>query len=627
MRKVGAYDVWWHLKAAEQILRTGAIPDSDPFSFTAYGRPWVYHSWLSGMALFLFHGLGGTVGLVVARALVAAASSAIVWAVARRRGVDAGLTSILIVAAFFQLQVRALCRPYMFSFLFFAIFHLLLQRAFCAGRLPPTGGSGGRLSREDSFLWGKGGHLLILPCLMLLWVNMHAGFLVGLILIGAYGFAEMVALAAGSRPRNYLSLLLREERGARFRALLVAGTLCLAASAITPYGAGVLMYPFRLLAEVKLVRQVLEWQPTPFKGDFFVFWAMLALFAVVYARSCYHAGKSGVLRPELAQFVVDLLLVGGFAFLAARTVRHMSWFLLAAPPIVGYHICLCRSLAAREDEAEGSAWSEAARRRFYARVAPLFAAVVCFQQLLTGNLGFGLAEGKFPVQACDFMASHNVGGRLYNVYEWGGYVIWRFWPRERVFIDGRCLVYGDPIIGQALDVAHGREGWGQVLDDWDVGKLLLNHRKYDCAHFFEAGGWHCVYWDDYALVAVSDEVAAEAPEMKYFPLSNPAVFDRMLDTSDPDALLAELDSVIAEQPECWTALAERARALVKISATEPEQKQKQKLLSKALEDALESVRLAKRQSDPWRALCACYEALGSSKDAKAASRKAESLAE
>ena len=73
--QLGAYDLWWHLKAGQIIQARWQVPHADPFSFTAAGRPWVYHSWLSGLILWWVWGLGGATGLVLLRAAIASASS------------------------------------------------------------------------------------------------------------------------------------------------------------------------------------------------------------------------------------------------------------------------------------------------------------------------------------------------------------------------------------------------------------------------------------------------------------------------------------------------------------------------------------------------------------------------
>ena len=82
-----AYDLWWHLKAGALVLQERAVPTADPFSFTAAGRPWVYHSWLSGVILTLVWRAGDVAGLTLLRALLISGSLMIAWAAATRRGV------------------------------------------------------------------------------------------------------------------------------------------------------------------------------------------------------------------------------------------------------------------------------------------------------------------------------------------------------------------------------------------------------------------------------------------------------------------------------------------------------------------------------------------------------------
>ncbi|MCD6416638.1 MAG: hypothetical protein J7M08_08080, partial [Planctomycetes bacterium] len=130
-----AYDVWWHMKAGELILRTGAVPHVDPFSFTAGGNPWVYHSWLAGVIFRMAEMAGGLGAVVALRSLLLAASLMICWATARRRGVSPALASVLTLVVCLQLRTRALARPYLFSFVFFAVFAMLLRGAVG----PPAG--------------------------------------------------------------------------------------------------------------------------------------------------------------------------------------------------------------------------------------------------------------------------------------------------------------------------------------------------------------------------------------------------------------------------------------------------------------------------------------------------------
>ncbi len=625
-----AYDLWWHLKAGGLILATGRVPAADPFSFTAAGGPWVYHSWLSGVVLTLVWRAGGMAGLTLLRALLIAGSLMVAWAAATRRGVGAGLASVLVLAVCVQLKMRALTRPYLFSFLFFVLFAVLLRGASrdaeAGGEAdqegvrpqPPRASAG-----EDAFLWGSSGRLILLPVLTVVWANMHAGFIVGLLLIGAFGAGEMVALAARTGTRSYGAVLLKEPEGARFRALFVAGVLCLAACVITPYGAGTLMYPFRLAHGVKLVKEIQEWKPMAFRRDFAIFWATVILGAVIMLRSAYFSAKGGRLRDGIGELVTDVLLMGGFCFLALQAVRHMAWFLLLAPSVLGHHLRVSRR------PVRVPALSDPSRERGAASLYPYVAcvlALVCgIWPLTVGGLPeIGPSGLVLPVKACDYIESEGLDYRAYNSYEWGGYLIWRFWPRRRVFIDGRCLVYGDGIIGQVRSVAAGKEGWEGILDDWDVEMFLVRFRKKESAHLFASGRWRCIYWDDISVIGLRDDVLrSRAPALAEFPLSNPVLFEGTVKEAPVGDILNELDVVLTRDPECWTALAFRARCLVRLAQQRPEGRDA--LFASALGAAQQALELQDGHYDPWRALAEVAAALGNETLAAKADRKAQKL--
>ena len=49
------------------------------------------------------------------------------------------------------------------------------------------------------------------------------------------------------------------------------------------------------------------------------------------------------------------------------------------------------------------------------------------------------AGWRYPDGAARFLLANHIGGPMFNTYEYGGYLMWRLWPQERVFIDGRAL--------------------------------------------------------------------------------------------------------------------------------------------------------------------------------------------
>jgi len=619
LRELVAYDLWWHLKAGENIVRTGIVPRTDPFSYTAEGWAWTYHSWLAGVILYGAHAIGGLAGLVLLKAALITAALLLAWLAARGRGVGAGLASVLCLAAAYQLRTVALARPHLFSFVLSMVFYLVLQHASAEtapGRRPDE-----RSARERDFLWGPGGRLLALPALMIAWANLHGGFMVGLLLIGAFGGGELIAVAARARRGSFARALLMGAEGCRFRALLVTWLLCLLGSFITPYGPGAFLYTFRFMAEIKLAPHISEWKAMPLSADYVTFWGLLVLAGVALPRSLLLCRAAGWWRERAGQFGTDGLLMAGFGLMAVTSVRNLAWFVLLVPPVLGHHLALARSAAGR---ARPEAQAARAPDLPYVCAFCALAAVLLVRHLSGGGFGFGVSAERLPVRACDYLEGAPLKGRIYNAYEWGGYLIWRFWPRRQVFIDGRCLVYGDSGIRQAMDVASGRGNWKAILRQHHVAMILIPYRERDSTHFFRDGDWHCVHWDDTALLAVSDAVRrGHPPGVEFFDLSNPVMFDERLEDSPPAAILEELDLVLAREPRCWTALAFRARCLVRLA--QQDEQARDTHLAAALDAARRAVAINRQGADAWRALAECYEALGRPDQAAHALAKAQSL--
>jgi hypothetical protein len=73
--QIFSFDVFWHLRAGEEILRTRGLPAQDPFSYTSTIR-WMNHEWLSHVLLALSYRVAGFAGLVFLQAVIA---TAITW--------------------------------------------------------------------------------------------------------------------------------------------------------------------------------------------------------------------------------------------------------------------------------------------------------------------------------------------------------------------------------------------------------------------------------------------------------------------------------------------------------------------------------------------------------------------
>lgn len=561
-RSVRAFDIWLHMKSGELILTRHIIHDWDPYSFTAYGRPWNNHQWLGCILLRGVWAWGGTWALVVFRCVVIGIAFVWSWALARRRGVDAGLAMLLVLAGAYQMRMRALTRPYLISFIMFMAVVWVLYGCITRPRLQRRPASGRPFADEDRYLWGQGGGLLLLPALMLCWANLHAGYLMGLVLIGTFGVGEMIGVWASAGGKFRFELL-SGPLGARFRAMLVAGTAAFALCVVTPYGAETLMYPFRLTMTVSLLSRIAEWKPVQFAPAYNVYWCLLIVGWLVMLRAVVVRGLSGQLRGSAGEMATDLLLFGGFSYLPLTGVRHIAWILLLAPVILGKHVFLL----------DGPTGPVAPKRLILASAALALAlALGPLKMIRHGVEPPTIHHPQFPARACRFMERNGlVDLRAYNSYEWGGFLIWLYGPERKVFVDGRCLVYRDDLLAETFAVSDGDIGtepgkpnWRDVLDRWDVKLLLFRHGRYDSSHLFRDRRWRCVYWDDGALVALrADEF--EKRHLLELRTSNPSAFRWKDGPTDPMATLDELDEVLRRAPGGSRALAEKARCFVALA--------------------------------------------------------------
>ncbi|MEY3658031.1 MAG: hypothetical protein RL425_792, partial [Pseudomonadota bacterium] len=73
----GDGDTGWHLAVGEFIWHHRSIPETDPFSYSFRGAPWVAHEWLTDILMYLAFRLGGWAGLAILFGLAFAAFFAI----------------------------------------------------------------------------------------------------------------------------------------------------------------------------------------------------------------------------------------------------------------------------------------------------------------------------------------------------------------------------------------------------------------------------------------------------------------------------------------------------------------------------------------------------------------------
>ncbi len=472
------FDFWWYLASGQRILETRAVPATDPFSYTAEGRPWINHMWATQVLFTLLWERWGRFALIGLKTVTVVATFGVILATMRARGVHPLLASgVTLLAAWAGAEFWH-ARPQTFTYLFVAVLIWLLRPGW--ERRPVT--------------------LLVVPALVVPWVNLHAGFVMAFLVIGIAGLGTALPLLVDPARRS---------AGWRVVGLTaVLGVTAAAASLLNPFGARAILFPLEVVRSVPFMTSTIEWFPPNFHhASFRPLELMLLLLFPAFAWG----------RARLSAADVGLVLV--FANLGLTSVRHVPLFaVVAAPP-------LAAALGAAIAEWRPVDWArirQAVRRRLPslapALTAPgmpvvagavlLLTAVsahwVGIVQVPTNPLRLDLEESRYPERTMAFIRENRLPHQLFSVYAWGGYELWRLYPEYRMFMDGRTHVYGPDVLREFLDVVNVSPRWQVVLDKWQVQTILALRASPLSETLLAQGGWRLVFTEREAAVFVRE---------------------------------------------------------------------------------------------------------------------------
>ncbi len=463
-----APDSWWHLRAGAWIWEHRALPGVDHFSYTRVGEAWHYPGWPMELVMLALYRLGGLGALNLGTALTVTLTWAVVWKTidaflpAGEGPVHPLLKAGVVTWAAAASAVYWAARPYLLTFLLSAVFLAVLAR---------WRRRGGRL------IW-------VLPLLMVLWVNGHGGFIMGWIWWGVYWVAAVGRWLVARWRQG------QEAAKAAWRRLLsltMVGGALVVAVAVNPYGMEMYAYPWKTIS-MQALHQIAEWQPPDFsQPETWPFLALLVALMVVLGLSARR------MRAE------EAFLTAGMSLMALTAARNIALFAVALAPVMARHAeALRRDVVAWLPKREPR--TTPIHRKVNLALVGL-AAFVAFAKagvMALPQVNAVLTAQTFPVAAVQYLETEHPPGRLFNDYNWGGYLLWAA-PDYPVFVDGRTDLYGDDIIEQWLRVMAAQPGWQAVLDYWDV-RLVLVRPEAPLASALPNEGWHVLYQDDLSVL-------------------------------------------------------------------------------------------------------------------------------
>lgn len=450
-------DTWWHLRAGEWIIEHRAVPQVDPFSYTRAGAPWQYPGWLMEIPMAVIYRALGPAGMNLWTAGMVTLAFGFLWPTLRG---GPFLRAFVLILAAATSGVYWAARPYLATFVLTAVFLWILE----------------------DFRWGRANRLLWLPPLMVLWANAHGGFIVGWILWGGYLLDALLRQYSGS----WVDSLAANRR------MLTVGALLMLAVVVNPSGPVMLLYPFKTVAISALQDYIQEWQSPDFHN-----FSMQPFLWLLFLT----LGAVGISRRRLA--AVEFLLLVLFAYLAFTAGRNIALFALIAPPVLTRHLApLARGLSRRiRGRDEGRAMASTNRMEML-NLALLglvtLAALAKVSVVLPAERNWAHFRETLPVHAAGYLEEARPTGRLFNPYNWGGYLLWAL-PEYPVFVDGRTDLYDDRLIQEWLQIVRAEEGWEAALDRWGINVVLLE-RPTPLGEALTRAGWVLAYEDDLARV-------------------------------------------------------------------------------------------------------------------------------
>jgi tetratricopeptide (TPR) repeat protein len=491
LHTVSETDLGWQMATGRYIMQHHQIPSTTLFTYTVPGSTWIYPPF-SGVILYLLYLIGGYAALSWFSAFACAATVAIaVW---RGGRVTAALAILAVPAIAFRIVPRA----DLFTTVLFAAVLVLLVRHHEGYRVR---------------LW-------LLPILMVLWVNLHHGFVAGLALMGAYGFTEVCDLLFADRRAAAL---------ARFRMAVPWILAAAAATLVNPWGFGI----YRALSRQNKVTQPLtdfigEWSIVhfnalsirqalsprdPASADWWIL--AIAVIAVLVCVWKMRPGPAILLLALLYESIEHIRFQAVFAVL----VVVLGGSLL---PQLAELFSKLRAVIPQSEETTTIPVTNPSSQRLSRILVALFAllaSVRCYDlvsnryYIESGQLHFfGAGESWwFPERAMDFLQKEHLPANLFHAYPMGGFLNWRAGERYPDFADGRFIPFAGTLFSEQTELSAAppdSELWQHAANRWNINTMVFSLSRYaglgtfPLDEYCHSKNWKPVYLDDVSILLV-----------------------------------------------------------------------------------------------------------------------------
>jgi len=488
--KIEDTDTWMHLSLGRLIWESRGIPAKEVFVYTATEMPFSYSSWLFGLIYFLTYKFFNIYGVILLKALIVTATFYIILKDSLLPHKNYVIAIVVISISIFFMRERFVERPDMVAFMAIA-FTIYSLNAF--------------------ILWDKK-YIYVLPVVHLLWANMHSSINLMVIIFSSFISGGIVMMLI-ERKGTIKFLMTPSPQKLKIMIFIAIGSFIF--SLLNPNFINQYFFAAQFLGKYTWYKQQIVELAKPTWGSFkypyiissVVLLSFIIDFILAFRKRLKKNSDNSPVMPSLSH----LFLIVPFIFLSFTAVRFIFPLVVIATPVLVRNISLPFNTI--------KITNSGIKKIVY---VCLVIWILTYPVLLLGGIinglasenkrfGFGINYETVPEGALRYMDEKGITGRIFNLFQWGGYIVWRDFPKRSVFIDPRGYVPADLIEKQ--DLALGRKSVMTELEkrygfdialltyrmDFGDQSLLLEHDDYVDV-LLSNPEWAPVYWDDVSIL-------------------------------------------------------------------------------------------------------------------------------
>ena len=454
-RPISDPDFWFHLRVGQFIVQHAQVPRVEIFSCTNLGQPYVAHGWLSGVIFYLGYSRFGQNLLIFAFAVLTALAF---WIIFKRSSDHIFTRGISVLLGVWTVLPNIGVRPRVFTLLLVTCYFQILSRY---------------LTDSDSKrLWW------LVP-LMVLWVNLHGAFLIGLTFIALAMAGIAIDTWTGQGPSGFV--------WTRVKPLIMVFVACALAALINPYGTRIYTQVFSVLTSPIYQYVGADWLSPDFHQP-----ELLPLIVLILLTTTVLVLSPNRVRPSQLLFFLATL------YMTFRMQRNAIVFAVVATSLLAdYSGALWDSLFTPVSRKSTSFTGLRPPVLNLLLLLPLLLFVVKVKKVVYVPPTQQMAV--VPLNAVQYLKDNGIQGCTFTEPNiWADYLIWAT-PANPVYIDGRD-VYPTQFVKEYVEIIQGERDWRVAFDHYGVKNAILTHSSILASQLRNSAEWQQIYQDEYSLV-------------------------------------------------------------------------------------------------------------------------------